>query len=365
MPAGQARRIASKEPLMMGSESMTESNHVRAHCTRRSWIAAAVLAAALPVVQACATDPGAGSGPQGPTGELVISLTQPGPHGEIYHLANAVFRIIHNDDGATIFVDGSGLDAQATVSLPPGIVNITLLDGWSLEKSTDGGVTFQPVSALLGSPNPNGVRILANQPAFMEFAFLIRQTNGTLAITLGIVASPRELAGGVVVATASGDLAGYAVGTARTLDFGVFFKLFSLESVTLPDGTKQHVYTAFGQQGSFGPVPLPTAALAGEFYNDAVGLYSGPIARELTGGFLTYTVAAHPDGTIDLSGQLLGGATDIEFGPSPIDVVIPTIGPDGFPTDQFFYNSNVPFTQTSAQGTATGILRIRQFLETP
>jgi hypothetical protein len=31
------------------------------------------------------------------------------------------------------------------------IVDITLLDGWSLEKSVGGGVTFQPVPALLGS----------------------------------------------------------------------------------------------------------------------------------------------------------------------------------------------------------------------
>lgn len=298
------------------------------------------------------------------TGDLIVSLTQPGPHGEIYHLANATFDIVSIDNGATTTVDGSGFDAQLNVSVAPGLVNVSLRDGWSLEKSVDGGVTFQPVSALLGSPNPNIVRVLANQLVFMEFAFVIRTSNGTLGITLGVVTNPRELGGGILIQTATDGLAAYLTSD-RSFDFGLFFNLFSLESVTLEDGTKQHVYTAFGQQGSFGPVPLPTAALASEFYNDALGIYSGPIARELTGGFLTYTVAAHPDGTIDLTGQLLGGATDIEFGPSPIDVVIPTIGPDGFPTDQFFYNSNVPFTQTSAQGTATGILRIRQFLETP
>lgn len=324
-----------------------------------SFVAAAALAAA-PFASGCAT----GAAPEPETGDLIVSLTQPGPHGEIYHLANATFDIVSIDNGATTTVDGSSFDAQLNVSVAPGLVNVSLRDGWTLEKSTDGGATFLPVSALLGSPNPNIVRILANQLAFMEFAFVIRTSNGTLGITLGVVTNPRELGGGVLIQTATDGLAAYLTSD-RSFDFGLFFNLFSLESVTLEDGTKQHVYTAFGQQGSFGPVPLPTAALAGEFYNDAVGLYSGPIARELTGGFLTYTVAAHPDGTIDLSGQLLGGATDIEFGPSPIDVVIPTIGPDGSPTDQFFYNSNVPFTQTSAQGTATGILRIRQFLETP
>jgi hypothetical protein len=316
------------------------------------------------VAQGCAPDPGGGGTPEGPTGELVIALTQPGPHGEIYHLANAFFEVVRIDDGATTFVDASGFGAQATVSLPPGIANITLLDGWSLEKSVDGGVTFQPVSALLGSPNPNSIRVLASQPSFVEFAFLIRQTSGTLAITLGIVAAPRELAGGMIVNSASGDLAGYATGTARTLDFGVFFKLFSLESVTLPDGTKQHVYTAFGQQGSLGPSPLPSTAVAAEFYNDELGVLSQEVAPRFTGGSLVYAVSARPDGTIELSGSLLGGA-DLEFGPNAIDAILPAIGPDGFPGDEFFYDSTLPFTLTEAQGTMSGQLRLRHLLPAP
>ena len=348
---------------MFCNESTTGSTSVRATGARRSWIAAAALAAALPLAQGCATTPGGGAAAEGPTGELVISLTQPGPHGEIYHLANAFFEVVHTDDGATFFVDGSGFGAQATVSLPPGIVDVTLLDGWSLEKSTDGGVTFQPVSALLGSPQTNALRILANQPAFVEFAFLIRQTSGTLAITLGIVAAPRELAGGVLVNSASGDLAGYALGTARTLDFGVFFKLFSIESVTLPDGTKQHLYTAFGQQGSLGPTPLPSTAVAAEFYNDELGTLSA-LARGFTGGTLTYAVSARPDGTIELSGSLLGTA-DLEFGPNAIDAILPTIGPDGFPNDEFFYDSTLPFTLLEQQGAMSGLLRMRHLLPQP
>lgn len=319
---------------------------------------AAVLAAVAPLT-ACATDPSV------ETGQLFVQLTQPGPHGEIYHLANATFDIFHLESGTTTTVDGSGTDTQIDVSVPAGLVDVTLRDGWTLEKSTDGGATFQPVSALLGSPNPNATRILANQLSFMEFAFLIRQANGTLGITLGVVTNPRELAGGIRVDTATDGLAPYAVGGARSFDFGWFFNLFSLESVTLPDGTKQRVYTAFGQQGSLVPAPLPTAALGVEFYNDSVGTYADPIARELTGGFLTYTVAAKPDGTVELSGSLVGGATDIEFGPGAITAVIPTIGADGFPNDEVFYDSEIAFTQTSEQGTATGILRVRQLLETP
>jgi hypothetical protein len=322
-----------------------------------SFVAAALLAASL---AACAADP---SAPE--TGQLFVQLTQPGPHGEIYHLANATFDILHLESGSTTTVDASGPDAELDVSLPPGLVNVSLRDGWSLEKSTDGGGSFQPVSALLGTANPSTVRILANQLAFMQFAFLIRQSNGTLGITLGVVTNPRELAGGIRIDTATDELAPYAVGAARTFDFGWFFNLFSLESVVLEDGTKQHVYTAFGQQGSLGPVPLPMAALGVEFYNDSVGTQAGPIARELSGGFLTYTVAAKLDGTVELSGSLIGGGTDLEFGPGTITAVIPTIGADGFPNDEFFYDSEVAFTQSSLQGTMTGILRVRQLLETP
>jgi hypothetical protein len=331
----------------------------------RTSISLSLLAAALlGAAPGCATanDPAA-PGPE--TGDLVLSLTQPGPHGEVFHLASATFDILHIESGVTTTIDGSGDSGELDVVLPPGLVTITLRDGWSLEKSTDGGATFQPVSALLGSPNPNALRVLANQPSFVQFAFLIRQTNGTLGITLGVINNPRELAGGISIQTATDGLAAYAVGGNRTLDFAVYFNLFSLASVTLPDGTKQHIYTAFGQQGSLGPTPMPTGALAAEFFNDSIGTYAGPIAHEMIGGFLSYTVAAKPDGTIELSGSLIGGATDIEFGPSPIDAVIPTIGPDGFPNDEFFYHSNIPFTQTSADGTITGNLRVRHLLETP
>src|SRR6185295_17809123 len=182
-----------------------------------SFVAASAVAAA-PFASGCAA-----AGENAPeTGDLIVSLTQPGPHGEIYHLANATFDIVSIDNGATTTVDGSGFDAQLNVSLAPGLVNVSLRDGWALEKSTDGGATFQPVSALLGSPNPNIVRVLANQLAFMEFAFLIRTTNGTLGITLGVVTNPRELGGGVLIETATDGLAAYLTSD-RSFDFGLFF----------------------------------------------------------------------------------------------------------------------------------------------
>jgi hypothetical protein len=347
---------------MICRETMTGWNHVRLGCAWRSWIAAAVLAAALPLAQGCATDragaPGTGDEP---TGEMVISLTQPGPHGEIYQLSNANFDI-GNEQG-TFTVNGDG--PQLSVPMPPGVASVFLQPGWTLGKSTDGGATFQPVSALLGSFNPIGVRVLANQPAFVRFDFLIRQSNGTLQISLGVVTDPRELVGGFVVQSATGALADYALPENQRMDFAVFFQLSSLESVTLPDGTKQRVYTSFNQGGSFGPFPPPPGGLAAEFYNDHLGTLSGAVAADLTGATLTYTVAAHLDGTITVSGDLLGGFTELTFAPDAIDAVLPPLDADGFPADAFFYDSDVPATLDVGPDTINATLRVRHIPPSP
>ena len=163
---------------MICNDSMIEWTPLRVPRARLPWWVA-VLAAAVPLVQGCATDPAT---EDEPSGELVISLTQPGPHGDLYKLANATFDI-SLAAGKAITVDGN--DPTLIVTLPPGLASVALRDGWSLQKSVDGGKTFQSVPALLGSPNPSSVRILANQPGFLRFDFLIRQTSGTLQITLG------------------------------------------------------------------------------------------------------------------------------------------------------------------------------------
>ncbi|HMG22694.1 MAG TPA: hypothetical protein VK607_15275 [Kofleriaceae bacterium] len=324
-----------------------------------SLLAAAALAI-TPLAQGCAAQ----AGPDPDTGEILLLLQQSGPHGEIYHLGNATFDVI-DATGALTTVDGSGSDPQVVVALPPGLASVQLRPGWTLERSDDGGASFHAIGALLGSPNPNIVRVLANQPVFMEFDFLIRQANGTLAITLGVVTDPRELAGGVVVQTATGTLAPYAALGNNQLDFAIFFQLFSLESVILEDGTRQHVYIAFGQQASFGPVAPNTGGVAAEFYNDHIGTLAGPIATELGGGFLTYTVAAKPDATFELSGSYFRGFTNIAFGPHTINAVLPGLDPDGFPTDSFFYDDELPFTQISDGGTLSGLLRMRHLLPAP
>src|SRR5262245_6272568 len=89
----------------------------------------------------CATG-AAGDAPDDdlPTGQLVLQLVQPGPHGEIFHLNNAIFDVT-SATGAVTTVDGSGVEAQVILSLEPGIATVVLRDGWTLEKSVNGGVT--------------------------------------------------------------------------------------------------------------------------------------------------------------------------------------------------------------------------------
>ena len=318
-------------------------------------LAAALLVAAAPLAAGCATnadDP--------VTGQLMLPLQQPGPDGALYHLANATFDIT-GAGGFLETVDGSGNQSAVAVTLQPGLFTVTLRDGWVLQKSVDGGTTFQPVSALLGSLNRAGFRVLANQPTIIEFDFLIRDTTGTLEIKLGVVPRPRQLVGGFVVDTATDGLAAYADPANRQMDFAIYFKLSSLASVTLPDGTKQHVYTV-NPFGVLGPNTPDGSAVAMEVFNDNIGILSGVIAPEMAAGFLQYTVAAKPDGSIALSGVLQGGS-ELDFGPNAIDAILPTIGPDGFPNDEFFYDSTAPFTLFTGQGTLTGLLRVRHIVQ--
>ena len=328
------------------------------HRIRMSLVAVALLAFAAPLAAGCATDPQ--DGQDGATGQLVLPLIQSGPDGALYRLNNALFDITSTTTHLTTTVDGSGGITEVAVPLAPGLYSVLLRDGWELSKSADGGTTFAPVGALLGSFNPNVLRILANQPAIMEFDFLIRNVDGTLEIKLGVTPAPRQLVGGLVINTATDGLAGYADPANHLLDFAIYFKLSSLASASFGDGSKAHIYTAIPDQ-ELGSNIATGSAVATEFYNDKLGILSGSVGAALTAAFLQYTVAAQTDGTITLSGTLQGGA-QLDFGPHGIDAILPSIGGDGFPDDVFFYDSSSPFTLVAQEGTLTGLLRVRHIV---
>ncbi len=311
-----------------------------------SFITTLSLAAAAPLA-GCVVHDAAPGAPD--TGTLTLPLTQTGPHGEQFRLTNATFDI--TGPGGFAQTVTSGLEAEIVLPAPPGLFTIQLRDGWTLQELDSTGA-FQPINALLGSTNPTFARVLASQPAAAEFDFLVRNVDGTLTIRLGVVSSPRELAGPMIVQQATAGLAAYS--NAR-MDFAIFFDLAALDRVTLPDGSKQLAYTA-------GPAAL-------ELYNDTVGTLAPVLKADQTGGFLQYTVTAKPDGTIELVGSMSGQTSVLSFGPHAIDAP-PPLDAGGFPTDAFFVDFSLPFTldataTNGAGGTLSGVLRPRHLVPSP
>jgi hypothetical protein len=269
-------------------------------------------------------------------GTLDIPLQQAGGGGSIYHLA-ASFDI--TGPAGTQTVDGNTFDPSVSVTLPPGITRIKLDDGWTLTKSTDGGVSFQPVSALLATQNPQTIRVLADFAQTVEFDFIVRDASGTVNVTFGVTEHPRKLEGGIVVESATNTYAPYA-SLPGSMDFAIYFKAAPVDHQTLPDGTKQNV--------------ISSTQVVVEYFNDKPGVLTSQ-ASEFTGGFLGYHVAAKPDGTQEASGELdsVFGDIALKFGPRTLEAPAP-LGADGFPTDQFFYESQMPFTQTLTEDDGTG-----------
>lgn len=288
-------------------------------------------------------------------GSLVMPLVQTGPDGASYQL-NATFEIV--GPGGTQVIN-SGSESSLTVPLPPGLTNIRLLDGWTLMKTLPGGSIPEPVSALLGTRNPITLRVLANQAATVSFGFIVRSTSGDTTLTFGVVTDPREFAGGMRISEGTGDLAPYAAGGPSSRpDFAFYFELEIMDSVILPDGTREHVY--FAGYDALAPTPI-----VGEFFNDAFGVLSNLVGPSLAGGFLEYHIGAKPDGSIEFRGTLFGSNppfTTIEFGPYTLRASVP-LDADGFPADVFFHDDSVPFTMVtffdSGEATMSGFFNLR------
>lgn len=280
----------------------------------------------------------------GETGTLAIPLIQTGNDGALYRLS-AAFTI--TGPSGTQFVDGSTNATSISLDVPPGLTTVELLDGWQLVRSTDGGTTFAPVSALLGSLNQQAVRILANHTAPLVFQFLVRNPDGELSIRFGVSDQPRELAGGWVVTSATDSLTAYAPNTRG--DFAVYYGTAGTEKRVLPDGSKDFI--------------INSDATATEFFNDAPGILTSTVAPALAGGYLEWHLIARPDGSQELSGTLYGQRdpyAELSFGPHPFDFPLP-LTPDGYVSDAYFAES-VPFSlliDGAAPGTLAGTLRFR------
>ena len=103
-----------------------------------------------------------------------------------------------------------------------------------------------------------------------------------------------------------------------------------------------------------------------ELYNDSLRVLSGTVGPAIAGGCLAYHLAALPDGTQTLTGEIDGANdpfTTRTFGPHVLPVNVP-LDADGFPTDASLFDSLVPFSMTTTfddtgDTTLTGQLRFR------
>src|ERR1041384_1436995 len=90
MPVSGALRVPGR-PIWVVETVMKENRMISRNSIPLSFVAAAL--ALAPLAAGCTTEPAPD------TGDLLLMLSQPGPHGEIYHLGNATFDIVHNESG--------------------------------------------------------------------------------------------------------------------------------------------------------------------------------------------------------------------------------------------------------------------------
>lgn len=284
-------------------------------------------------------------------GTLELPLVATTGDGTVYRLSSATFEI--TGPAGTTLLDANAAVPAVTASLPPGLTSVLLRPSWVLTRSTDGGSTFAPVDALLGTANPFSLRVLADTAQTISFNFLVRSASSQISVRFGVDDSPRQLAGGFRVTNTvppTGVLAPYA--NAR-LDFSTFFALEGAQHLVEPDGAKTSLYWS--------------RTTATEFYNDAIGVLAGAVAPAFAGGYVEVRVTAKTDGTMEVSGGLEGYADPfpvLTFGPATMLNPLP-LDAGGFPTDAFFYEV-VPFSLSlgdAAGSTAGGTLVLRNLID--
>jgi hypothetical protein len=281
------------------------------------------IALSTPLAAACVAAPD-------DTSALTIPLVQNGGDGNVYRLS-ASFELTAPDGTVTV-LDGNVDAPSLTLALAPATYTVHLADGWTLSRSTD-GTTFTPVTALLGSQNPQAVHIFPDSAASASFRFFVRDPQGSLSIGFGVVGSPQQIFGTLSFASAGGVLADYA---GKAVDYSTYFDPAAQATEIAADGSKVRHYHAVG--------------VATEFLHDPIGLFAGPLTQAGAGGTLDMTIRVRADGTQELNGasaNVVGAA--IAFGPATVAVPVDAAG---FPVDAPFAVTT-PFTVTGSP-TSTG-----------
>jgi hypothetical protein len=292
----------------------------------------AIAASALLATACVAEEPGS---------SIEIPLVQNASDGALYRLSNASFEVV-GPDGTAQVVDGNVDAPSVTLELNPGRYTVRLVPGWTLERSLD-GTTFEPLEAILGNQNPQTVRVFPDNAQQVVFRFYVRDAQGMLTIGFGVVPDPQQLLGTLSFTQATGLLANYA---GKSVSYSIYFDPTQQSTDVAPDGTKRRHYAA--------------TQIAVEFFDDPVGLFTGPLGALGPGGSLDMSVRAASDGSQTVEGTVVNAAGNpLTFGPAAVSVGLDS---NGFPNDAAF-SVVAPFSLTGSQSTASGTTTVNHFLD--
>ncbi len=149
---------------------------------------------------------------EGDVGELTMTLATISPTGVEYRLREAIFQIDGPEPTDVLGEDYPPDQARISVLLASGDYEVTLGGMWYMEHSAN-GQPFTPIDAILISPNPVSVRVIADQVAFVDFTFEVDEGDinfgpGTLSIGIDVVEN--DGAGGAGGAAGVGGAGGAA-----------------------------------------------------------------------------------------------------------------------------------------------------------
>ncbi len=260
-------------------------------------------------------------------GRLELPLSSTTSEGTLYRLS-ATFSV--TSAAGVVQIDGTTPRPSVAAEVAPGLAEVRLDDGWSMSRSLDGGDSFAPVQALLGSANPMLLRVFAGTSSTLTFEFLIVEPEGVVNLRFAVSETTRQLGGYASFDEATGVFAPYLH---RSVDLAIFSELRSY--LTSSEAGKSRVYYAY------------TNAL--QLYGDEDGAL-GEVTDNLSGGTLQYEVTAKPDGSQEMSGTYLsyaGPRTDLVFEPAEV-FGLRELDSDGYPTDTTF-QAYLPFSLTLYQ----------------
>jgi hypothetical protein len=144
----------------------------------------------LALMTSCGSD----QGQDAEVGQLTLNLATISPGGVEYRLRGALFAIDGPDPADVSSEDWPPDQARINVLLASGDYEVTLGGAWYLEHSAN-GLPFTPIDAILTSPNPVSVRVIADEVAFATFAFQVDEGDinfgpGTLSVGIDVQEQP-------------------------------------------------------------------------------------------------------------------------------------------------------------------------------